>query len=270
MRLDVDGRSAWQKIERARQHIQELDRVCETFRKSDCYGIRTECDSQTAQTSYKIARLGTPPVDIALIAGDALSNLRSALDHLAYCLVLRNTCAVPTDKVYFPIKDSAAIYHSAKAQREMHGMGHAAIKAIDAIKPYKGGNDTLWFLKELNNRDKHRLLVTVASVNIAHTETAADRKQARENWAREHPDESFPFPDNVLRFVESKNPRKILKAGDELLTVLDTKMHQQPTFMVQVAFGESGVAEGEMLVPLLSKMTQEIIAIICQFNMDPI
>ena len=36
-----------------------------------------------------------------------------------------------------------------------------AVDAIDAIKPYKGGNDTLWRLHGLNNIDKHRLLITV-------------------------------------------------------------------------------------------------------------
>jgi len=36
-----------------------------------------------------------------------------------------------------------------------------AIEAIDALKPYGGGNDLLWRLHELNNSDKHRLLFTI-------------------------------------------------------------------------------------------------------------
>src|SRR5438132_5583994 len=35
--------------------------------------------------------------------------------------------------------------------------------AIDALRPYKGGNDVLWQLHELNNVDKHRLILTVGS-----------------------------------------------------------------------------------------------------------
>ena len=36
-----------------------------------------------------------------------------------------------------------------------------AKEAIDALKPYGGGNDFLWRLHDLNNIDKHRLLFTV-------------------------------------------------------------------------------------------------------------
>ena len=39
-------------------------------------------------------------------------------------------------------------------------MSSTAIAAIDAIKPYKDGKDVLWRLNELNNIDKHRLILT--------------------------------------------------------------------------------------------------------------
>ena len=42
-------------------------------------------------------------------------------------------------------------------------MTQQAVAAIDALKPYKGGNDVLWQLHELNNVDKHRLILTVGS-----------------------------------------------------------------------------------------------------------
>src|SRR3954447_19322714 len=37
-----------------------------------------------------------------------------------------------------------------------------AVKAIDALKPYKGGNDLLWRIHELDIIDKHRHLFSVA------------------------------------------------------------------------------------------------------------
>lgn len=42
------------------------------------------------------------------------------------------------------------------------GMCPKAIKAIDALKPYKGGNDALWRIHELDNIDKHCALFTYA------------------------------------------------------------------------------------------------------------
>jgi hypothetical protein len=43
-------------------------------------------------------------------------------------------------------------------------MRQEAIDAIDATKPYAGGNDALWRIHKLNNVDKHRLLITVGSM----------------------------------------------------------------------------------------------------------
>ena len=40
-------------------------------------------------------------------------------------------------------------------------MRQEAVKAIDRLKPYGGGNDFLWRLHGLNNIDRHRLLFTV-------------------------------------------------------------------------------------------------------------
>ena len=37
-----------------------------------------------------------------------------------------------------------------------------AVEAIDKLKPYKGGNDALWRIHELDNVDKHRSLFTLA------------------------------------------------------------------------------------------------------------
>lgn len=36
-----------------------------------------------------------------------------------------------------------------------------AIQAIDDLKPYKEGNPTLWRLRELDNIDKHRAILSV-------------------------------------------------------------------------------------------------------------
>ena len=38
-------------------------------------------------------------------------------------------------------------------------MSKAAIAAIDALKPYRGGDDLLWQLHRLENVDKHRVLI---------------------------------------------------------------------------------------------------------------
>lgn len=102
--------------------------------------------------------------DVIALAGDIIHNLRSALDHLANQLALIG-CPALTPKelrqIEFPIAETLAKYEADK-NRKMRGMTPQAVEAIDGLKPYKGGNDALWRLHELDNIDKHRTLFTVA------------------------------------------------------------------------------------------------------------
>jgi hypothetical protein len=63
--------------------------------------------------------------------------------------------------IEFPIAKSLTIYESDKAAK-VKGARPDAVKAIDRLKPYKGGNDTLWRLHSFDIIDKHRTLFTVA------------------------------------------------------------------------------------------------------------
>ncbi len=64
--------------------------------------------------------------------------------------------------ISFPIFDDANEYNSYAAGK-VKGMPASAIAAIDATKPYRGGNDVLWQIHRLNNIDKHRFLITLGS-----------------------------------------------------------------------------------------------------------
>jgi len=99
-----------------------------------------------------------------LIAGDAIQNLMTTLDHLAYQVVCNDTGDAPPNPnwIYFPIADDAAKYE-AKKHGKMKGASQKTFDVIDTLKPYKGGNDLLWTLYRLNNIEKHRMLLTVGS-----------------------------------------------------------------------------------------------------------
>ena len=132
------------KVERAKEHFNNLQTEVRTFLMAEPYKIRTKHDSETRRLIYYIESVRDTPLRIPIITGDVFQNLRTALDHLAYQLVLVGG-ATPTKHTYFPISDDSAKYKEEKAGK-VRGMRPEAIKAIDAIKPYKGGNDTLWRL----------------------------------------------------------------------------------------------------------------------------
>jgi hypothetical protein len=106
----------------------------------------------------------SPGPDIATITGDALHDLRAALDHLAQQLYLVGFgSASYRDQTSFQIAQTPKKFRAGLPGR-VHGMRQDAIDAICALEPYVGGKGTdLWVLHRLNNIDKHRLIVTVGS-----------------------------------------------------------------------------------------------------------
>jgi hypothetical protein len=77
------------KIERANKHIKDLDLVNRSFIDPEPYVVEPHYDpnwGDKGRTIYRVLGLPTIPDDISLITGDAIHNLRSALDHLAYSL----------------------------------------------------------------------------------------------------------------------------------------------------------------------------------------
>lgn len=234
------------KLEWAKKHIRDLKVEIRAFLDSKPYVAGRKGDSKWGPqwTVYYLVSARPIPFTISLIAGDALANLRGALDHLAYQLawingtrdenVLRST--------YFPIFDDAAKYRTG-APRQVRGMRREAIQAINALTPYKGGNDTLWRLHRLNNIDKHRLLVSVATLmEGVNSETF--------HW-----------------ISPTNNAWSVLQEGDiltEIPQVLDVNKDLQ--FAFEIAFNESQIAECEPVIETLEQISDVVGNLISTFK----
>jgi hypothetical protein len=233
------------KVERAEQHIQNLDVALRAFLDSNPYLTARQTDPERPDFMvYWLSGARPIPPLIPLIAGDALANLRGALDHLAFQLAWLN--GTRDDRIlkntYFPIFDDATKY-VAEAPGKVKGMSQAAKEAIDACKPYKGGNDALWWLHRLNNIDKHRLLVTVCTLF--------------ESVSSEHAHYLSP----------THNCWRPLKAGD-MLTWLPTEAVKDENlqFVFQIAFNELEVVECEPVVETLQQMFDLVDHLILSFK----
>ena len=134
---------------------------------------------QGVLTAYVTAE--QPPTDpISLLIGDAMHNLRSALDVLAFSLAAAHTKPLPkeiADRSEFPIfgnenGDGRDLFHRVNKKTGRPAFGSGLIKidgwhpgaqaAVERLQPYKRGNefrsDPLWLLHELDRISKHRLL----------------------------------------------------------------------------------------------------------------
>jgi len=142
------------KIERAKRFIHELEAEIEAYRQSKPLSAHFVHDVTPPEISISWTAL---PLIISAIIGDAIHNLRTALDLMASELARLNQ---ESDKnVYFPFSDSADTYDDAIKRRSFHKAGADAVALIKSFQPYRGGNESLRSLHELDILDKHSMLV---------------------------------------------------------------------------------------------------------------
>ena len=96
---------------------------------------------------------------LAPIIGDAVHNLRSALDILACDLAKLN--GQSDDGVYFPFAKSESELDRQIAGRRFDRAGPAAVAELKALRPYKGGNTLLRGVHDLDIQDKHQFIIPV-------------------------------------------------------------------------------------------------------------
>jgi hypothetical protein len=214
------------KIERAKKHLIDLETELICFGQQDFHAFTTDKNAQTGQSLEKFGKHRIRPFDALAAAGDVVHNLRSALDHLANQLVWVGSGKEPSRRIEFPIAQDATTYEREKA-RKVEGMRPETIEAIDALKPYKGGNDALWKIHELDNIDKHRSLFTYANDSFL----VAD-------WLR---DVSL-FPYNL----KTNNP--------QFSGIYDSDVEKDLEFEIDEAVGNLQIPTGNALLPTLHQL----------------
>ena len=76
------------KLDRAREHLASLDSEWRRWRDGEPYRFAHEADPDTGENVIRLEVLERPPPKFAVILGDCVHNLRSALDNLAYELAV--------------------------------------------------------------------------------------------------------------------------------------------------------------------------------------
>jgi hypothetical protein len=155
------------KLDRAEAHIETVGEQIGAFRERDPapFGFRSDPEPRANQPGeyvlYAVIR-EPPPRELALPIGDALQNMRAALDHFAY--ELSSPSAQKSGKTAFPIYTDECQFKVNGVPRIKTITGHGRA-FIECLQPYAAseipGDDPLEVLRKLSNLDKHRLLVPV-------------------------------------------------------------------------------------------------------------
>jgi hypothetical protein len=149
------------KLGRARDRVAEATRVAQAWTKDDPIWIDATEEPDGA-LAYRVRLRSQPPELLGAVLGDAFHSARSALDHLAWDLVLANG-GQPSRNTNFPIFDGPKA--QGKVAAALKGASHGVVGKVFALQPWRGGDDLLWLLHELDLIDKHRLLLTVGTIN---------------------------------------------------------------------------------------------------------
>jgi hypothetical protein len=150
------------KIRWAQKHLDAIDATIRSYFAGEPYIRVHEYDLQRSQRLAGIRVTKMPPANLALMIGDYLHNITSALDHLAWQLVLASGCT-PTRHTKFPIYKDAGVYKERAGEIVIKPFVTQDIRTlVESTQPYHRGDNArthpLWIMHCLSNIDKHRTL----------------------------------------------------------------------------------------------------------------
>src|SRR5258708_24565131 len=176
----------WAKAARAQRHIQDIGSMMAAFGQATAFEIRREPSDEPGKVAFRLHVIEPVPTQLLTTIGDALHNMRSCLDSVAYELARRHLGHGMTDKqqgaTQFPICPDRAQFDSflsRKDQRDLYGeherhalrcvqpfalreeaAAHGVTFATTPEEEYR--IDVLARLSHVNNLDKHRPLPLLA------------------------------------------------------------------------------------------------------------
>ncbi|MGD9921601.1 MAG: hypothetical protein AB7V13_09170 [Pseudorhodoplanes sp.] len=254
--------SAALKIDRASNYISQLS---ELFKKSPPFEVVVKTNV-ISRDRYLRAKANVAVIDeAALICGDVIHNLRTAIDHAYWDIISPHvTEKNERRKIQFPFGEKRSGFKRAMKTRYAALGGFDFVCGLVSLRPYleDGGNKLLHLIHELDAVDKHQLLLPTVSV----TKVTVDliRKHCADFPARMQgpgviglhgPNAGFRWHANILTREE------LGEIIPPTLTIFERKLD----IPVDVIFDVSkGQYSGEV-IPLLNEMTnvtREVVAII--------
>lgn len=151
----LDG--AFQRIDRAKEHLLEFSQLLDSFRQRYLDAVTIYFNPDPPYHAHVIHPGLTPVTEhlLGIVVGEICYNLRSALDYLVYELAFSDSGCVQ-DGTQFPIDDTPKKF-AGNIPTRLKGLSAAHVAAIERLQPYNGCN---WpkVLRTLSNPDKHREL----------------------------------------------------------------------------------------------------------------
>ncbi len=241
------------KIERAERHRQELDDILvEIARRNPTEGYH-ERDHKTGENVYRVRIFEPPPNELSTIIGDIVHNLRSALDVLVCELVLADKGQIRRQSG-FPIDRSEKKFVKS-AHEKLKGLNPKASRLVHRLKPFRGGNNCLWQLHELDIVDKHRAIVPVVAANVSTVAQLSPKIRMAQGVM-------------TMKPADLKPERSVfpLKDGMEVYRTSPNYFDEHVDIYISYAFGNGTDSAGNPISPTLADFSRTVRRIVAIFE----
>lgn len=210
------------KTARAHRHVLEVEDIMRRYVSSKDCRIVQETEPETGAQLFSV-NADLIPSDLPCAIGDTLHNLNSALDYLASG-IMHETIGT-TGRTQFPMhKTRNSLKESFKGARDKKKAGanrqiveacpRFALLLLCKIKPYFGGDRSIWEIRRLANTDKHRLIVPAIYVVGLHDVHISDDNNNRVEMGRVQ-----LSPGGVGKIVRMGATAKIERFGNADLSI---------------------------------------------------
>ena len=253
------------KIERADESIHNLNTEINTLINGDTYTLISILSDDATKRSIRIVG-PEPPLRFAVLAGEIVYHLRSSLDHLVRSLVVNNN-NIPGRNHQYPICSTPESFKEASDQkRGLQGISSSAKAIIESRQPYRSTESFerhfLHILQELNNADKHRLLVVLVTriPGLHRTDYATERGRSESDSV------------NIINFYPWKSVQGLTGNGIEILRIGLDKPEPDLKTMVKpilhIAFGDFGLMTKQPIIYILSQVRDKVVGLIDSFESE--
>ena len=267
MRVSLDG--CWAKLDRAKGHVEELRAEIEreAAKNSGLISLQHEYDPNDMAVIYRINRVVHIQERWPLIFGDAIHNLRCALDHLMWQLAIIHLRRQPTAKeakqIQFPLVSRAKDF--TRAHSLLRHIRNADIDRLKPFQPYKrrkkGEMHPLPKLVYLSNVDKHRKLHLL--VVATHRTSFTNRADAYRDCA---PDFRL-MPDGKMANWLVLPPQRQPRLGDVILRVFVHPLGPNPDVELDASLtGHVAIGKLGPILPMLDAMARYVASVLRAFE----
>jgi hypothetical protein len=267
--------SWWLKLDRADHHLEEVDRYLTDYEGKDVYRARRVPDAHGDESIWRYVLEITegPDERLPLAIGDAIHNMRTALDHILAAMRSRKHryaegFPILTEDPWEGQLTKAKAYSRARFSKAVVGLDAKAVAAIKLLQPYldkvEGRNpdhNALRVISRLDNADKHREPI-IAVPGIMNAETMVTARAEQITQAQPPPRMGYPaFIEDgaeVAHFRWLKSPA---------LTEAEVKVGVRGTALVAL---DVGIKDGYMaarvtLATSLGYLYDHVIPVLEQF-----